>query len=392
MTDNLYKVLGVSRDADASEIKKAYFGLAKVEHPDKKPGNDEKFKKIQEAYDVLSDANRRRTYDMTGNTQENAQPDPMGGFPFGMGGMPGGMGGMGGMPGGMGGMPGGMPFNIHEMFGGMFGGRPPGQGQAQGQPQKKPKGPNKHHEISLSMADFYNGKKVRIDLDREVFCDDCVGKGYMNFKTCGDCRGSGIKESMIQIGPGMMAVNRGACGSCNGKGRTNGAACGKCKTKGLVNKVKIIDATIEAGSNVGDTLLFPESCSDHQEYEKPGDLIVRLVSAENTLHIYRDGIHIRHECTITLEESLLGCVKKIVGHPGFAALEYTIPPGTQMTEEVRVKTKGMPDKRGGFGDLIVKVLVSVTPSERQALDKNKTLLQMLFTTQPSSTVETKASN
>jgi curved DNA-binding protein CbpA len=122
---DLYKVLGVSRGADSSEIKKAYFALAKVEHPDKKPGNDEKFKKIQEAYDVLSDANRRRVYDMTGNTQENAAPEM--GMPFGMGGMP--M-GMGGMP--MGGMPmGGMPFNLHEMFGGMF-----GQGQGQQQPRQ----------------------------------------------------------------------------------------------------------------------------------------------------------------------------------------------------------------------------------------------------------------
>jgi len=104
---DLYKVLGVSRDADASDIKKAYFALAKVEHPDKKPGNDEKFKKIQEAYDVLSDANRRRTYDMTGNTQENAAPEM--GMPFGMGGMP-----MGGMP--MGGMPMGGMGGIHLIY------------------------------------------------------------------------------------------------------------------------------------------------------------------------------------------------------------------------------------------------------------------------------------
>jgi DnaJ-class molecular chaperone len=321
-------------------------------------------------------------YDMTGNTQENAAPDPMGGFPFGMGGMP--MGGMGGMPmGGMGGMP-GMPFNINEMFGGMFGGQ---RNNGPTQKQVKPKGSNKHHEISLSMYDFYYGKKMRMDLERDIFCDDCSGKGYLNFKTCGDCKGSGIKESMVQIAPGMMAVNRGACGACSGQGRRNGNACGKCKTKGLINRPKTIEVVIEPGSNVGDTLLFAEACSDHPDYEKPGDLIVRLMAADSNLTVFRDGIHIRHECAIGLEESLTGCVKKVMGHPAFATgLEYTIPPGTQMTEEVRVKGRGMPDKKGGFGDLLVRVTVTVSQNERQALEKNKMLLQSIFNWQPVSTV------
>jgi len=265
------------------------------------------------------------------------------------------------------------------MFGGMFGGRGPQPSQK----QVKPKGSNKHHEISLSLADFYHGKKMRMDLDREVFCNDCNGKGYMSFKTCNDCNGSGVKESMVQIGPGMMAVNRGMCGACNGQGKRNGNGCGKCKTKGLINKPKTIDVNIEPGSNVGDTLLFAEACSDHPDFEKPGDLIVRLVAADSNISIYRDGIHIRHECTITLEESLLGCVKKIVGHPGYmSGLEYTVSPGTQMTEELRVKGKGMPDKRGGFGDLIVRILVTVSQAERSALEKNNSLLQILFRKQP----------
>jgi DnaJ-class molecular chaperone len=371
---DLYKVLGVSRGADSSEIKKAYFALAKVEHPDKKPGNDEKFKKIQEAYDVLSDANRRRVYDMTGNTQENAAPE----MPFGMGGMP-----MGGMP--MGGMPmggmGGMPFNLHEMFGGMFG---QGQGQ-QGPPKKqvKPKGSNKHHELSLSLDDFYHGKKMRMDLEREVFCEDCTGKGYLNYKTCNDCKGTGTKESMVQIGPGMMAVNRGVCGACSGQGRRNGTACGKCKTKGLINKPKTLEVNIEPGANVNDTLLFTEACSDHPDFEKPGDLIVRLIAADSNLSIYRDGLHIRHECTITLEDSLIGCVKKVMGHPAHPnGLDFSIPAGTQTTDEVRVKGKGMPDKRGGFGDMIVRVSVTITKDDRAVLEKNMTLLQTLFKKQP----------
>jgi DnaJ-class molecular chaperone len=364
MSDNLYKVLGVSRDAEPSEIKKAYFALAKVEHPDKKPGNDEKFKKIQEAYDVLSEPDRRKMYDMTGNTQENAGP-PGGGMPFNMGAMP----GMGGM--------GGMPFNIHEMFGGMFGGM--NQGGGRQEPTKRPKGPNKHHDVPLSLADFYNGKKMRMDLEREVFCDECSGKGYLNFKTCADCKGSGTKETMVQFAPGMMAVNRAPCGPCSGKGRRPGAPCAKCKTKCLINKPKTIDVIVEPGYNVGETLVFAEACSENPDYERPGDLIVRLTAADSSLDIYRDGIHIRHECVITLQESLLGCTKTINGHPAHeGGYEYTIPQGTQRTEEVRVKGKGMPDRRGEFGDLIVKVIVQVKPDEKIVLEKNKHLLQTLF--------------
>lgn len=362
MPESLYDVLGVSRDASAKDIKKAYFDLAKVEHPDK-GGNEEKFKKIQGAYEILSDEGKRRHYEMTGSTQE--QPEsPFSGMPMG------GMHGMGGMPG----MP-GMQFNMGDIFGNMFG------GGGQRQPTKRAKGANKVHELPLSLSDFYLGKKMRIDLDREVFCGPCSGKGYLTMKTCNECRGSGVKESLIQLGPGMMAVNRGPCGACRGEGTLKGNPCGPCSTRGVITGQKVLTVNIIPGSSLGETIVFPEACSDSQEAEKPGDLHIRLTAADEQLDVQRDGANLRASFTLTLTESLVGCVKRVLRHPGFTeGLDVPIPAGTQRKEEVVLSGKGMPlspDKKG-FGDLIVLVDVKVTDTEREALKSHGVALQGLF--------------
>lgn len=369
---SLYEVLGVSHDASSKEIKKAYFDLAKVVHPDK-GGSEEKFKEIQTAYDILSDDGKRRMYEMTGSTQEQPQQQN----PFaGMGGMHG-MPGMPGMP-GMGGMPGmpGMPFNMGDIFGNMFGG---GGGGGQRQATKRPKGANKVHELPLSLSDFYLGKKMRIDLDREVFCGPCEGKGFMSVKTCNECRGTGVKENLVQLGPGMMAVNRGACGPCRGEGTLKVNSCGKCSSRGVVAGQKVLPITIVPGSSLGDTIVFAEACSDSQEADKPGDLHIRLTAADEKLDVQRDGVHLRASFSITLTESLVGCVKRVANHPGFTdGLDIPIPAGTQRKEEVILKGKGMPDKNGGFGDLYVLVDVKVTDGERESLKVHAMALQTLF--------------
>jgi len=373
MPESLYEVLGVSRDASAKEIKKAYFDLAKIEHPDK-GGNEEKFKQIQTAYDILSDDGKRRMYDMTGNTQEQA--DPFGG----MGGMHGmhGMHGMGGMPGmhGMGGMPGmpgmpGMQFNMGDIFGNMFGGSK--------QPSKRPKGANKVHELPLSLSDFYHGKNVRIDLDKDVFCTVCSGKGHLTVRTCGECRGAGVKETLLQIGPGMMAVNRGQCGACRGEGTLKGNPCTTCSSRGLTTTKKVLNVTIAPGSSLGETIVFAEACSDSLDAEKPGDLHIRLTGADEPgLDVQRDGSHLRTSFTLSLTESLLGCVKRVMSHPGFVdGLDIPIPAGTQRKEEVVLTGKGMPTK-GGFGNCIAHIDVVVSASEREILEKQKLSLQGLF--------------
>jgi DnaJ-class molecular chaperone len=359
-----YEILGLSKSAETDEIRSAYKKLAKEHHPDK-GGDPEKFKQIQEAHEVLSDEQKRRMYDMTGSADGHV-PQHGGGFP---GGFPFGMGPMGGMPFGM-------NVDIGDLFGGMFG----GGGSRKRQHMRRPKGPNKMHEIGLSLHDFYYGKKMRFDLERQIFCDGCQGQGCSNWRTCAECKGNGVKESAVQIGPGMMAVQRGPCMACNSEGRLRGKECGGCSGKGLVTQAKVLEVEIKAGASVGDILTFEGMCSDHPDFEKPGDVLIRLQSADEELDIIREGNALRHECTISLKDSLLGCRREVKNHPGWTTgLSIDIPAGTQSMEVICVKGKGMPLKDSGEkGDVLVKVVVKCSDDERKTLENSKAILQSVF--------------
>jgi DnaJ family protein A protein 2 len=245
---------------------------------------------------------------------------------------------------------------------------------------RRPKGPTKTHEIPLPLSDFYKGKKFTIDLARQIFCSECAGHGCMHFKTCSECRGSGVKETIMQLGPGMMVSNRGPCGACASEGRIRGPTCTGCEGKGLINSPKVLEVNIEPGTFVGDVKTFEGMCSDSQEFDKAGDFQLRFVEATEDIDIQRQGINLFHKCEISLAESLLGCKRSIKNHPGFPNLEVDIPCGTINQELICVKAKGMPRPQmaGEFGDLIIGVTIKTNSDERAKLEIHKETLRSIF--------------
>jgi DnaJ-class molecular chaperone len=359
---DLYKVLGVKKDSDISEIRKAYKDLSKIHHPDKHGGSEEKFKEISHAHEVLSDPEKRQIYDVTGSADGQVQ----GGFPFGAGGFPFGFQREGG----------GIHVDINDLFGNLFGG---GRRHQEGPHRKvrRAKGADKTHEMALRLSDFYHGKTVTINLNRQVFCDLCHGDGCSSWKTCDACKGRGVKETMVQMGPGMLAVSSGPCFDCSSEGRVRGKECSECFSKGLVDSLKNITLEIKPGSSPGDILRFEGMCSDHNDFEKPGDLLFRLVEADEEIDIERDGIHLKSFFTIGLSDALLGCKRVIHDHPGYQGEEklvVDIPAGIQNGEIIRVKGKGFRLE----GDLLVTIKVVVSESEKKALETHKAILQSIF--------------
>lgn len=360
MSVDLYASLGVQKNADREEIRTAFKKLAMVHHPDR-GGDPEKFKKIQMAHEILIDDDRRREYDMTGSVEgDGGHQGHPGGFPFDMGGM-GGMGGLGGI------------------FGSMFGGMG-GMGGMPQQRQRRPKGPAKVIEIALSLADFYKGKQLRVNFDRQKFCDGCAGEGATSFRPCDTCQGRGITSQMAMIGPGMAVQMQGPCRDCQGRGKKPADSCKSCQGRKFKNQDKTLDVTIEPGMPAGEVLVFANECSDNHDFDTPGDVHFVLQAADETLPWKRQGDDLCATIVISLKESLLGVSKTLEGHPGFPG-GYTIgvPVGTIHTEVIRKQGDGMPRKgRGAKGDALITVKIDASAKDKEVLERNKVLLQSMF--------------
>ena len=371
---NLYKILGIERDADKDEVRKAYKKLSMKHHPDK-GGNEEDFKAISKANDILSDDRKRQIYDSTGSIEgETPQNEMPHGFPGGnpFGGNP-----FGGNPFGGG----GMPFDFGSMFN-MFGQGGPQGGPTNGPRVRKAKAPPKVHEIPLTLSDFYHGRTIQIQFERQKFCSGCKGEGCKNFVSCGPCNGRGVIEQVIQIAPGMQAIQRGHCAHCMGEGRAPGPACTVCKGKKFTTHEKSLDVKIEPGMKIRELLVFEKECSDNHEYLEAGDVHIILTEAEDTSHVFkRDGQNLHVSVQFTLSECLLGCQKTFTGHPGYPeGLVVTFPPGIMSGNVYVAEGKGMPRRpEGGHGNLLCAVRVVVGDSEREKLVAQSALIRAIFT-------------
>ena len=352
-----YEVLGVSKDADAKEIKKAYRKLAMKYHPDKNPGDkaaEEKFKEINEAYEVLSDEEKRSTYDRFGHDGLNGQ----GGFGGGQG-----FGGFGGS--GFG----GFEDIFGDIFGSSFGG---GFGSSSSRRRGPKRGADIRQSVTISFEDAAFGKKIKVKINRSEECEECHGSGARpgtSKKTCPTCHGSGTVQSVQRTPFGNIASQR-TCSTCDGEGEINESPCNKCHGKGSVRKTKTIEVDIPAGIDDGQMIKLSGQGEVGEKGGPRGDLYI-VVNVQKHDIFTREGYDVYIEMPIRFTQAALGDKLEVPTLDG--KVSYTLPEGTQTGTVFRLREKGIPKLRSNSrGDQYVKVIID-TPKKLN--DEQKELLR-----------------
>ena len=336
-----YEVLGVDKSADDATLKKAYRTLAKKYHPDMNPDNKEaeaKFKEVNEAYEVLSDPEKKAKYDQFGH----AAFDPAAGGGYGGGGF-GGFGDFG---------------DIGDIFGSFFGG---GFG---GSSQRRRNGPIRGEDISLRVTVTFEeaafGVKKDVTYNRIQKCDDCKGSGAAEGsspETCPHCRGTGQRQVTQRIG-GMAFQSTTTCDNCRGTGKIIKNPCQNCRGTGYVKVSKKLSVSIPAGIDDGERIALRGQGSDGRNGGPAGDLII-VISVRSHNVFERSGNNIYCEIPVTVTDAILGAEIEIPTLEG--KMKYTVPEGTQPGTEFVVKGKGIPylNSPSRRGDLIFSVNVEI---------------------------------
>lgn len=350
MSKDYYNVLGINKGASDEEIKKAYRKKAMEFHPDKNPDNPQaetKFKEAAEAYDVLSNPEKKSNYDRFGTADAN---------PFGGG---------GGNP--FGGFGHGFSMDdIFSQFGDIF-----GQNRGGGRwAQKKRKGGDLRLKVSLTIQEILKGVTKKLKYKRQDSCNSCNGKGGTDVRDCMPCSGTG-KRIVVQNTPFGQIRQEHGCPDCGASGKKVANPCGVCRGEGTVPKEEIVHVDIPAGVSSG-MMLNMQGYGNHIKDGIPGDLQI-LIEELREFYFKREGNNLLVEKEVSVIDAIIGSQVKVKTPHG--DIPITIQPGTEPGQQLRVVGKGIPDVNLGLGDLIVKVSLkipkNVTQEEKEVLEKLK---------------------
>ena len=361
-TANYYDVLGVKKDASADDIKKAFRKLARKHHPDA-GGDEEKFKELNGAYEVLSDPEKRREYDQYGQY-------------FG-GQMPPGAGGPGGYPGAN---AAGYSYqaadfgDLGDIFGSVFGGGGGGRAGRGGRSSRR-RAPQPHRgndlqlDLDLTFEQAFAGTSTKIEVDREDACATCKGSGAKpgtSATTCPVCGGTGA----VSEGQGMFGFSR-ECPRCSGTGSVIEQPCSACRGSGSVTRRVPVTVNVPAGATDGGKLRFKGKGAAGNSGGPSGDLYV-VTRIKPHPYFSRDGSDVVLDLPVTIAEAALGA-QVTVPTPAGGKVKIKIPAGTQQGAVFRIRGQGAPKLKGSSsGDLKVKARVAVperlTDAQREALE------------------------
>lgn len=352
-----YEVLGVPKGASADEIKKAYRKIAMQHHPDKNPGDkaaEEKFKEAAEAYDVLSNADKKAQYDRFGHA---------------------GMSGGGGFGGGQGGM---RMEDIFQNFGDIFGDDMFGSffgGGGRGGRRQGSRGANLRVKLKMNYEEIAKGANKKIKVKKYVPCQPCSGSGAKDSKSvqqCSTCGGSGQVRRVTQTFMGQMQTVT-TCPTCNGEGTTITAKCTNCKGEGRVYADEVLHLDIPAGVQEGMQLSMSGAGNAGERGGPPGDLLI-VIEEEKHPDLRRADLDVVYRLNLSFPDVVLGTQVEVPTIDGKAKIK--IPAGTQSGKIFRLKGKGFPAFQSyEKGDQLVEVNAwspqNLTKEEHQLLEKLK---------------------
>ncbi|MDO4785531.1 MAG: molecular chaperone DnaJ [Fretibacterium sp.] len=333
--EDLYQILGVARDASPAEIKKAYRQLARQYHPDANPGDkeaEERFKKINAAYSVLSDPEKRARYDQFGSADGS---DPFGG-------------GFGGDFGDL----------FGDLFSQVFGG---GMGRRQADPNAPRRGADLEMSLRVSLLEAANGVTHTLEVPRWEACGTCSGSGAKagtSPETCATCGGRGQVEQVQRTLFGQF-VSVTVCPNCQGRGKTIREKCSDCGGRGQVRRKHKLEVKVPAGVERGTRLRITGAGEAGVNGGPQGDLFL-LIDVEPSKDFDRDGADLHTRLLLTYPQAVLGAeVELATLIDGVEKVE--VPAGTAHGQVLKIRGKGMPRLRGprGRGDLYAHVLIDI---------------------------------